>query len=234
MDTEAYIGQMIEYYDRRVDPQTIESTDEYARMYDQMLQDIPWYAAMAQRMQTLFAGRRVLELAAGDGRWARHLAPVVDHILGVDMVPRLKSRWPQVVEAGRDLPPGRVEFAQLDAHCPHLAPGTFDAALVVNWFQHMPIQRHAEFIDGLRRKVEPGGIVFLAINHYGPAVYAGLFSKPGDPNRYGTRQAFDGKEHDIIDNVFSQADLREIFGPVARDLRFELAEKFFWIEFEMA
>ena len=78
----AYIAQMVEYYDRA----------EYGSDWDQVRRSYvdddahmkPELGRLMGKLQQTFKGRRVLELAAGGGRWTRYLAVTAESVLATD------------------------------------------------------------------------------------------------------------------------------------------------------
>jgi hypothetical protein len=120
----------------------------------------------------------------------------------------------------------------LDAFRPDQAPGKFSGALAVNWFQHMPRELISNWIDRLQSKLLPKAVVLIAINHLAPISRTRLFSKKGDPNLYEPRETFDGQKIEIIDNVYSKPDLREIFAPHATNISFTCGIAYYWVTYE--
>jgi cyclopropane fatty-acyl-phospholipid synthase-like methyltransferase len=230
MDFAAYDAQMLDYYTNRIDRASEQTAEQYAREFDgQFNTDGHWHRELAVAIQEYLAGRRVLELACGPGRWTRFLVRTAEYLLATDCSPRALSRVEGVTRFEQDLHAGRFDVATLDAYRPDEAPGEFDAALVVNWFQHMPTARHAEFIARLHQKIGAGGRVMLAINHLSPASRGRLIRKSNEIDWFEPRETFDGRPVEIIDNFFSESDLRRIFEPHARDLTFHRGKGFYWI-----
>lgn len=234
MDQETYAAQMLNYYTNRVDPQTDQSGCDYSQSLDRdFATDGHWLREMAMEVQRVFAGRDVLELAAGMGRWTRFMLATARSVLATDASPRALTRLRDGATHGRELPPGRFEMMELDAFYPERAPGIFNGALVANWLQHMPREGLDSWIQRLHTKLLPNSVVMVAINHLGPKSRSQLFSKPRDPNFYEPRKTFDWQPAEIIDNVFSEPDLREMFGKYAKSMRFECGIAFYWLVYEL-
>ena len=187
---------------------------------------------LAIEIQRTLAGRDVLELAAGLGRWSRPFAHAAKSLLATDASPRVMERLPEGASWGLNLRANQFRCQRLDAFRPETAPGKFNGALTVNWFQHMPRQKIRRWITRLHRKLLPGSIVMIAINHLTPRARCRLFSKPRDPNLYAPRYTFDGRRIEVIDNVFSEPDLRAIFKHVAKDFCFFCDSQHYWITYE--
>ena len=233
MDLERYSRDMLNYYARRVDPAVEKSGREHAEQYERDFNTEGHHTRdLGLAIQRALAGRDVLDLAAGMGQYARFLVRTAKSVLATDASPRALSRLNEGVTHGQDLPAGRFGMMELDAYRPDLAPGTFDGALAVNWFQHMPRERHEQWIARLHSKLQPGSVVLIAINHLSPRSRSKMFSKKGDPNLYEPRQTYDGEAVDVIDNVFSEPDLREIFDPHARGIEYTCGVGYYWVVYE--
>jgi cyclopropane fatty-acyl-phospholipid synthase-like methyltransferase len=235
LDFEKYDEQMRLYYDRRIDPAVDKNGREYAEETERdYVTPKPGMRELADTISAELAGRDVLELAAGMGRWTRFLVRTAHSVLATDAVERALSRLDEGTLHGQNVPPGKYRSMTLNANRPNEAPGRFTGALAVNWFQHIPIQRHADWIARLHSVLEPGAKVFIAINHLGPKSRAAMISKPNDPNLYEPRETFDGVPVDIIDNVFSKFDLVQIFGPHASSIEFTCGKSYYWIVYTLA
>ena len=230
---EAYAAEMLDYYTHRVDPQTDAPGEEYARAWDRELENEKHSTSeLARQIQLALAGRDVLELAAGMGRWTRPLLQTANSVLTTDASPRVLPRLRDGAAWGLSLPPGKLRSMKLNAFRPNEAPGTFNGALAVNWFEHVPRELVAEWIKRLHRKLLPGSLVFIGICHLTNRARSQLFSKPNDPNLYAPRYTFDGRRIEIIDNIYSEPDLREIFRPFALDICYFCGRGHYWITYE--
>lgn len=234
MDFDHYARSMLDYYINRNDPTTDgdarRSTDEYETNYRT---EGHRARELAQAIQQAMAGRDVLELASGPGQFARFIVRTAKSLLATDASPRALVKLPEVIALDQYLPPDRFRSMELDAFHPERAPGMFNGAVVANWFQHMPCELIDTWIARLHRKLVPGAVVLMAINHLQPKSRAKLFSKPFDPNLYEARQTFDGRPVNVIDNVFSDADLRRIFGPHASRIEYTCGIGYYWIVYEL-
>ena len=66
---------------------------------------------------------------------------------------------------GLEITPDAFQPMKLNAFRPNDSPGLFNAALTVNWFQHIPRQILPQWIRRLHRKLVPGSIVMIGVNH---------------------------------------------------------------------
>lgn len=230
---DTYAAQMLDYYTNRVNPQTDEPGQSYAEEWDrEMATDGHCVQELAKEIQRVFAGRDVLELAAGLGRWTRPLLMAANSVLTTDASPRVLPRLPDGAAWGMEVPDDKFRCMKLNAFRPNEAPGNFNGALAVNWFEHIPRQLIPQWIGLLHTKMLPGSTVMIAVNHLTHRARARLFSKPNDPNLYAPRYTFDDRRIEIIDNIFSEPDLREIFKPFARNFCFFCGAGHYWITYE--
>ena len=164
---EAYAAQMVDYYTHRVDPLNDNTGEQYAHEWDRELATQGHVVReLAQEIQRLFAGRDVLELAAGMGRWTRPLLQCARSVLATDASPRVLARLAEgSASHGLEIAPDAFQPMKLNAFRPNEAPGLFNAALTVNWFQHIPRQILPQWIRRLHRKLVPGSIVMIGVNH---------------------------------------------------------------------
>ena len=112
-------------------------------------------------------------------------------------------------------------------------PGPFDCAIAVNFFQHIPIARHGEFLETLHRKLGSCGQVFIAINRLRHGTRARFYQKPEEPDTFDARQLADGSVYEIIDNVFTEETFRSIFEDRAINLRYHCGGNYYWVTYEV-
>src|SRR5207249_9598047 len=127
--------------------------------------------------------------------------------------PRMLGRARKLARAGKQLPAGRLRFRRLDAYELADAPGRFDGALAMNWFEHVPRARHEEFLNALHGKLGRGARVFIGMVRLSDEWRAQLYKKPGGADLYGVRPQPDGSQYEIIDNGFEEGELRRAFAP---------------------
>lgn len=104
---------------------------------------------------TVFAGRRVLEVAAGAGEWTRFIAPQTQSLLATDTCGQALAR------AQTQVPSRKVRFVQADAFALPPDLGCFDAAFAGFWVSRIPNDRLPAFFASLHARLEPGAKVLL-------------------------------------------------------------------------
>jgi 2-polyprenyl-3-methyl-5-hydroxy-6-metoxy-1,4-benzoquinol methylase len=105
--------------------------------------------------------RSVVDIGCGDGRLTREVAlrfPDLE-VAGIDYSHRAIALARAM---NPDLP--RVRFDALDITSPEVER-THDVALLMEVYEHVPLDRTAVFLDGVRRRLKPGGTLLLTVPH---------------------------------------------------------------------
>jgi 2-polyprenyl-3-methyl-5-hydroxy-6-metoxy-1,4-benzoquinol methylase len=234
VDYAKYGEGLLAYYDHPGNQIHLNEAAKKAREVDgQVARSGHWRREVVLAQRRALHGRRVLEVACGTGVWTRYLADVADHVLATDASPRLLARAKRLARAGKRLPAGRLRFIRLDAYELKRAPGEFNGALAMNWFEHVPRARHGEFLDSLHGKLG-GARVFIGMVRLSDHWRAQLFTKPGAADLYGVRQCPDGSRYEIVDNVFGEDELLRIFGPRSKRLKVTSGKAHYWVTYETA
>jgi SAM-dependent methyltransferase len=209
-----------EYYDRRA--------SEYERVY---ARDDPVRQseldAMGTTLRLVLERRRVLEIACGTGYWTAIAGRVADHVVAVDISPRMLA-----VARDKRLDPAKVELRIADVYALHEVPGHFDAALAMFWLSHVPKARRDEFLTQFHARLERAAVVFMADNVYMPGVGGELVERPGCADTFKRRQLVNGSSHEIVKNYFDREQLCDLLRPCARRLRIHVGRCFWWLSYE--
>jgi 2-polyprenyl-3-methyl-5-hydroxy-6-metoxy-1,4-benzoquinol methylase len=229
----AYTTELRDYYNHPASPVHLIPIAEKARQVDrEFAQPNHWRRELALAIRRTLRGRRVLEIACGTGIWTRLTLEVASSVLATDASPRILARAKKLVRHGKEAAGARLDFLQLDAFELGHAPGRFDAALAINWFQHVPCARCAEFLQLLHQKLGPNAVVFFATTHRSKAWRARLFRRPGEADFYSRRTRPDGSRYEVIDNLYSVKELARIFAPYSKRLRFRSGQAYSWITYQ--
>lgn len=142
-----------------------ESTyDDIAEWYDSWvgthsMSEDPFYSAV----ETLIgepSGRRILDLACGQGRVARHLASRGASVVGIDLSANLLT----IARRHEEAEPRRIEYRQTDARSlDGIADGAFDG--VVCHMALMDIPDLDPTLKSVARILRPGGWFVFSILH---------------------------------------------------------------------
>lgn len=206
--------ELVAYYRRRA----AEYEDFYARPERQ-----PELGFLRRHLPERMAGRRVLEVACGTGYWTALVAPAARSIFATDA-----AEEPMRYARAKAYPPGVVRFALADAYALGDELGTFDAALAVFWWSHVPRREIQRFLASLHGRLEPGARVLLMDNTYVEGSSTPIAERDDDGNTYQLRPLSDGSEHRVLKNFPDEAELRAALAPHAAQISYQ-ALRYYWI-----
>lgn len=155
------------------------------------------------RLTDWFAGKHVLELAAGTGWWTNVLADTAASVTATDV-----NQAPLDVARARRTWPPSVDFAVADALELHPIRGEFDAAFAGFFWSHVPLAKIDPFLDRLMRRLLPGSLVVFADNRLVPGSVHPVARRDEQGNTYQRRQLPDGSSWEVLKNFPEPAELR--------------------------
>jgi ubiquinone/menaquinone biosynthesis C-methylase UbiE len=138
--------------------------DDIAEWYDtwvgtHSMRDDPFFPAL-QALMGEVAGRRICDLACGQGRVARHLADLGAYVVGID----LSTKLLEIARRHEEAMPRGIEYVQADARNLDADMfGTFDG--VVCFMALMDIPDLVPTLSSVARILRPGGWFVFAILH---------------------------------------------------------------------
>jgi len=187
-----------------------------AHRYDQSMrynqpESVKSLAPVIGQLKDLMRGRSVLEIAGGPCFWTGLVSEVAESVLATDYN---ESTLEQARRKPLDW--DKVSLQAVDAYDLTSVSGSFDAALAVDWFAHVPKSRFYDFLHGLHRQLEPSSrVVFcdqLPHNHN----ITGPYDEEG--NHIQTRELRDGSRYRVIKHYLSDEELREIIRPYSKEI----------------
>jgi 2-polyprenyl-3-methyl-5-hydroxy-6-metoxy-1,4-benzoquinol methylase len=185
--------ELVDYYRRRA--------AEYEAIYakPERQRDLAYLRrAIPERLR----GAQVLEIACGTGYWTELVAPVAARVVATDVAE-------EPMQIARAKPRNReVEFRIADAYALPATLGSFDAALAVFWWSHIPRQRIADFLASLHARLEPGARVVLMDNRYVEGSSTPIMEVDAHGNTYQLRRLGDGSPVRVLKNFPSEEELR--------------------------
>jgi len=161
-------------------------------------------------LPTQFAGRSVLEVAAGTGWWTPHGARDAHRWLATDANPDTLA-----IARSKTLP-ASVQLQVADAYTwAELGDESFDGAFAGCWWSHVPLQRLAGWLHSLHARLRPGAQVVMLDNHYVAGDSTPVSQHDDFGNSYQTRTLDDGSSHQVLKNFPSRDQALALLGPRA-------------------
>lgn len=196
-----------------------ERAAEYDRVYAHpaWARDLP---RIGDRIEALFAGRRVFEVACGTGYWTERVARVAARVHAEDL-----NAEPLALARRRRYSPASVTLARHDAYVPGI--GGFDGGLAALWLSHVDLARMDEFLAAFHSRLERGAPVLMFDERDTPDRQASASRVDAAGNRY-ERRRIAGAEFEIVKNFFDGDGLARRLASHGRDFRFEELERF-WL-----
>jgi cyclopropane fatty-acyl-phospholipid synthase-like methyltransferase len=197
-----------------------ERAAEYDRVYSHpaWAGDLP---RLGDRIEALFPGRRVFEVACGTGYWTQRVARVAARVHAEDL-----SAETLALARRRAYAPATVTLARHDAYVPGV--GGFDGGLAALWLSHVDLARMDDFLAAFHSRLERGAVVLMFDERDTPdrQVAASRVDEAG--NRYERRRLTAGREFEIVKNFFDGEGLRRRLARHGRNFVFEELERF-WV-----
>jgi 2-polyprenyl-3-methyl-5-hydroxy-6-metoxy-1,4-benzoquinol methylase len=207
--------EMTRYYARRA--------GEYERVYEIPAWQ-PGIAELRRRVTTLFAGRRVFEVACGTGYWTERLASVATSVHATDL-----NEETLALARARPYPRGNVTFATRDAYAPADGSARWDAGFAGLWLSHVDAARMDEFLDAFHSHLAHGAAVMAFDERDDPTRTArGTRVDAATGNRYEARRLENGERYEIVKNFIDESRLGRALGPRARRVVYDDLGRF-WV-----
>jgi demethylmenaquinone methyltransferase/2-methoxy-6-polyprenyl-1,4-benzoquinol methylase len=167
-----------------------------------------------------FAGRDVLEVAAGTGYWTQFICRKANSILATDVIVEALAQVKQ--RDGTDT----VSTRLVDAYSLDELNQTYTGAFAGLWFSHVPVERRREWLVSLHRRLDPGAIVVLLDNSLAQCERIPLSYSDERGNTYQDRLTDSGETYRVLKNFPTEKELLEATSQLGRDHRFQVLEHF--------
>ena len=210
---------LLDYYSRRA--------AEYERIYDKPERQAD-LARLRERLRSLLAGRRVLEVACGTGYWTAAVADVVAAITATDASEEVLQ-----IARAKALDPNRVTLARADAWRADEVRGDFNAGFAGFWWSHIPRQQLATFLTGFHAALRPGARLVFADNRFVAGSSSPLSRTDGAGNTWQIRRLESGDTHEILKNFPARAELIAHVEPYARAVEAVELDYFWCLSYEL-
>jgi SAM-dependent methyltransferase len=186
--------------------------------------------AMEAWVAQAFAGHRVLEIACGTGWWTPHGARDCVYWLATDLNPETMA-----IAATKPLPPGKVDFATVDAYALDGLEGRrFNAAFAGCWWSHVPLAVLPGWIELLHSRLEPGARVVFLDNAHVQTSNLPITRRDTDGNSYQDRTLDDGSVHEVLKNFPTRDEAFAAIGPRARDPQWMAFDHYWVLSYQIA
>ena len=200
-----------------------ERAAEYDRVYSHpaWARDLP---RLGERIEALFPGRRVFEVACGTGYWTERVARVAARVHAEDL-----SAETLALARRRPYAPATVTLARHDAYVPGI--GGFDGGLAALWLSHVDLARMDDFLAAFHSRLERGAVVFMFDERDTPDRTAPASRVDEAGNRYERRRLAAGGEFEIVKNFFDGDGLARRLAAHGRAFVFEELERFWMLAY---
>jgi len=153
-------------------------------------------------VRSVFANRRVVDVACGTGYWTRILATEATSVTGCDLSE-------SVLAFARRFQPANApaSFVLGDAFALESISGDFDAAFVGFWWSHVRRVELARFLHGLHRRLPASSRIMILDNRYVAGSNWPITRTDEEGNTYQHRTLDSGAEHEVLKNFPSASDV---------------------------
>ncbi len=193
-------ASMVGYYADRA--------SEYERIYQKPERQVDLHR-LRRFVESMFAGRVVLELACGTGYWTEILARSAAAVVATDVNEEVLA-----IARSKGMGP-RVTFRKDDAYSLSPSSRQFTAGLAVFWWSHIQKSRLREFLRGFHRVLSSSAEVVFIDNAYveGSSTPISRTDECGDT--YQIRRLADGSTHEVRKNFPSKSELHAVVNGLA-------------------
>jgi SAM-dependent methyltransferase len=169
-----------------------------------------------------FAGKDVIEIAAGTGYWTQFIARSASSLVATDVTAEALS------QIRRRPGLGEIATCLVDAFEPGSLDKTFSAAFAGLWISHIPKQDLPSFFNSLHQCLEPGATVVLLDNSEAQCERLPISHTDDVGNTYQDRELDDGSSHRVLKNFPSELELRSVLDSGGAECDF-LQLEHFWL-----
>lgn len=181
------LDEQIEYYRARAQEYdgSIAAASEMMRLGKSLLRNLGHFDS-------------ILELACGTGIWTETLLQMGNNVTAMDAAPEMLDI------ARQKLSDERISFQQADLF--HWEPvQKYDLIFFANWLSHVPPAALDEFLNKVRRSIQPGGHLAM-IDQYLPSDSDKQVARD---DIYATRPLEDGRRFTIVKAFYDLPQLQD-------------------------
>ena len=191
-------------------------------MYPERQKDLRY---LERNIPNPFAGRDVLEVAAGTGYWTRFISRKANSILATDVTVEALA---QIRERGLT---NNVSTRVIDAYSLDELSGSYSGAFAGLWFSHVPVERRREWLVSLHHRLDPGAIVVFLDNSTTQCERTPLSYTDDRGNTYQDRVTDSGEQYRVMKNFPTEKELLQTTSGLGRHHRFQALEHFWTLQY---
>ncbi len=199
-----------------------QRAESYERIYQKPERQVELRALEAW-LPSVFAGRRVLEIACGTGWWTPHGARDAAAWRATDLNPET------LAIARTKALPACVQVTALDAwRLDTLGALRFDAAFAGFWWSHVERARLPGWIGQLHAQLEPGARVVFIDNRYVAGSSTPIARTDAAGDSWQRRTLDDGSVHEVLKNFPTRDEALAALGGQVRDAEW-IEHPHYWV-----
>jgi SAM-dependent methyltransferase len=206
------------YSERAKEYEKVYFRDDPIRQQEQLM--------IRYKLESIFRGKNVLEVACGTGFWTQFGAEVAKHITAIDFSNEVLN-----IAREKNYSKNNVQFTQGDAYQLSDIAGNFEGGYANFWFSHIPKNKITDFLMQLHERLGKDSAVFITDNIYMNSIGGTLVKKDSDENTYKIRTLENGMQHEILKNYYDKKELDEIFSPYSNNLEIHIGQCFWWLSY---
>jgi demethylmenaquinone methyltransferase/2-methoxy-6-polyprenyl-1,4-benzoquinol methylase len=155
---------------------------------------------MCARIEELFTGCTVVDVACGTGYFTRFAARHAVSVTGFDANDETLA-----LARAKGIP--NAQFIVADAYSLPMPARPYDAALTTFWWSHIPKIRIEPFLTGLHQLLRPGASVFVTDNRYVEGNSTPISRKDEAGDTYQERRLENGTRFEVLKNFPGHEEL---------------------------
>jgi SAM-dependent methyltransferase len=194
---------------------------EYERIYSKPERQAD-LRALEARMQKMFSGRKVLELACGTGYWTPFIASAAAQVTALD----LNEEVLKIARTKKHA--DKVDFVNGSAYEIPDFGRTHDALFAGFWWSHVPLEKLDGFVADCLSAVAPGALIAFLDNRYVEGSSTALARRDKRGNSYQLRSLDDGSTHEVLKNFPTESELIQRVSRIGWGANVELLD-YYWM-----
>lgn len=209
--------ELAQYYAKRA--------SEYERIYAKPERQAD-LSALRARIGSMFAGRKVLELACGTGWWTPVIAQSAASVTALDLNDEVLD-----IARAKDFAGANVAFVKGSAFELPDFGRRHDALFAGFWWSHVRLEELDAFLASAAAAIAPGSLVAFLDNRYVEGSNTPVSRRDAQGNAFQTRKLADGSSHEVLKNFPEPGELIQRASHCGTDAHVDLLEHFWLLSF---